>query len=240
MFFHELACFSNSFINSVSSGYRTSSSAFFIENGTAVLLISWDVNPKWINSLNSESDNSLNFSLMKYSTALTSWFVIDSISLILIASSEEKLEYIFLRVSNFSEGKWFNCVIELLQSAIKYSISTWIRNLINDDSEKYLKDNPKVYDFFYNLLEKKKNEDFLSAYKIFVNSDNYSLNFNNFKMPTLIMTGENEVGSTPQMSEKISKEIKGSILYIIKNAKHGATIEQSDDVNKKLNKFLFS
>ena len=54
------------------------------------------------------------------------------------------------------------------------------------------------------------------------------------------MTGENEVGSTPQMSEKISKEIKDSILYIIKKAKHGATIEQSDDVNKKLNKFLFS
>ena len=137
MFFHELACFSNSFINSVSSGYSTSSSAFFIENGTAVLLISWDVNPKWINSLNSESDNSSNFSLMKYSTALTSWFVIDSISLILIASSEEKLEYIFLSVSNFFEVKWFNCVIELLQSAMKYSISTWIRNLINDDSEKY-------------------------------------------------------------------------------------------------------
>ena len=84
-------------------------------------------------------------------------------------------------------------------------------------SESYLKNNPQVYNFFYNLLEKKKNKDFLSAYKIFVNSDNYSLNFNNFKMPTLIMTGENEVGSTPEMSEEISKEIKGSILYIIKN-----------------------
>ena len=52
--------------------------------------MSWDVNPKWINSLNSERDKSSNFSLIKYSTALTSWLVIDSISLILIASSEEK------------------------------------------------------------------------------------------------------------------------------------------------------
>ena len=58
-------------------------------------------------------------------------------------------------------------------------------------------------------------------------------------MPSLIMTGENEVGSTPLMSERISNEIKDSYLYIIKNAKHGATIEQSDIVNKKLNKFLF-
>ena len=106
-------------------------------------------------------------------------------------------------------------------------------------SEKYLKDNPKVYDFFYNLLEKKKNEDFLPAYKIFVNSDNYQINYSNFNIQTLIMTGENEVGSTPLMSEGISKEIKNSSLYLIKNAKHGATIEQAETVNKKIYKFLF-
>ena len=58
-------------------------------------------------------------------------------------------------------------------------------------------------------------------------------------MPTLIMTGENEVGSTPLMSEGISKEIKNSDLYIIKDAKHGATIEQSKVVNEKISKFLF-
>ena len=106
-------------------------------------------------------------------------------------------------------------------------------------SENYLKNNPQVYDFFYNLLEKKDDQNFLPAYKIFVNSDKYPINYSNFKMPTLIMTGENEVGSTPFMSEGISKEIKNSNLFIIKNAKHGATIEQADVVNEKLNKFLF-
>ena len=106
-------------------------------------------------------------------------------------------------------------------------------------SEKYLDDNPQVYDFFYNLLENKKNEDFLPAYKIFVNSENYQINYSNFNIPTLVMTGENEVGSTPLMSEGISKEIKNSDLYIIRNAKHGATIEQAETVNKKIYKFLF-
>ena len=106
-------------------------------------------------------------------------------------------------------------------------------------SEKYLNDNPQVYDFFYNLLEKKNNEDFLPAYKIFVNSDNYQINYKNFNMPTLVMTGENEVGSTPLMSKGISKEIKNSNLYLIKNAKHGATIEQADAVNKEIYRFLF-
>ena len=106
-------------------------------------------------------------------------------------------------------------------------------------SESYLDNHPDVYDFFYNLLERKKNEDFLPAYKIFVNSDKYLINYSNFNMPSLIMTGENEIGSTPLMSEGISKEIKNSNLFIIKNAKHGATIEQSNIVNEKLNKFLF-
>ena len=106
-------------------------------------------------------------------------------------------------------------------------------------SEKYLDDNPQVYDFFYNLLENKKNEDFLPAYKIFVNSENYQINYSNFNIPTLVMTGENEVGSTPLMSEGISKEIKNSDLYIIRNAKHGATIEQAETVNKKIYQFLF-
>lgn len=106
-------------------------------------------------------------------------------------------------------------------------------------SESYLDNHPDVYDFFYNLLERKKNEDFLPAYKIFVNSDKYLINYSNFNMPSLIMTGENEIGSTPLMSEGISKEIKNSNLFIIKNAKHGATIEQSNVVNEKLNKFLF-
>ena len=112
------------------------------------------------------------------------------------------------------------------------SINRWF-------SESYLNNHPQVYDFFYNLLERKKDKDFLPAYKVFVNSDQYHINYTNFKMPTLIMTGENEVGSTPLMSEGISKEIKNSDLYIIKNAKHGATVEQSDIVNEKLNKFLF-
>ena len=35
------------------------------------------------------------------------------------------------------------------------------------------------------------------------------------------------------------KEIKNSDLYIIKDAKHGATIEQSKVVNEKIHKFLF-
>ena len=107
-------------------------------------------------------------------------------------------------------------------------------------SEEYLKKNPKVYDFFFKLLENKNNKDFIPAYKVFVESDKKILNLSQFNMPTLLMTGENEIGSTPKMSKDLHKDIKNSVLYIIKDAKHGATIEKADDVNDQLTKFLFS
>ena len=146
--------------------------------------------------------------------------------LVLIGSvykrSEKQIEIVKNRFSEAVNGK----------SITIDSIKRWF-------SEEYLNNNSHVYDFFYNLLEKKKNEDFLPAYKIFVNSDNYNINYSNFNMPTLVMTGENEIGSTPLMSKGISEEIKNSSLYLIKNAKHGATIEQAETVNKKIDKFLF-
>jgi len=117
-------------------------------------------------------------------------------------------------------------------------------NITNDSIKRwftkpYLKDNPNVYDFFFKLLEKKKNSDFLPAYKVFVESDNEKLDFSNFTMPTLIMTGEHEIGSTPKMSKDLQKEINNSSLCIIKNAKHGVTMEKSEKVNKQILNFLF-
>ena len=90
-----------------------------------------------------------------------------------------------------------------------------------------MKNNPDVYNYFLNILQGNKSEDFLPAYKLFVESDNYTLDFSNFNMPTLIMTGENEVGSTPDMSKMLHQEIKNSKLYIIPKAKHMATFEKS-------------
>ena len=180
-----------------------------------------------INELKLEKINVVGFSIgaliaqhftQKYYAKINKLVLIGSV----YKRSEKEIETVQNRYRDTVNGK----------SITIDSIKRWF-------SESYLNNNPKIYDFFYNLLEKKKNEDFLPAYKIFVNSDNYQINYNNFNIPTLVMTGENEVGSTPLMSEGISKEIKNSDLYIIRNAKHGATIEQAETVNKKIYKFLF-
>ena len=78
----------------------------------------------------------------------------------------------------------------------------------------------------------------MPAYKLFINADNYNLDFSNIKMPTLIMTGENEIGSTPEMSKKLHKKLNNSQLFIIPKAKHMASYEESEVVNKKLYQFI--
>ena len=105
-------------------------------------------------------------------------------------------------------------------------------------TKEYLDKHPKTKEFFLSLLGKKNNEDFLPAYKVFVEADKYSLNLNKLLMPTLIMTGENEVGSTPEMSKMLHQEIKNSKLFIIPKAKHMATFEKDDLVNKIIFKFI--
>ena len=134
--------------------------------------------------------------------------------------------------------------VEQINQVKKRYISTLEGKSITNDSinrwfnPEYLKNNPDVYNYFLNILQGEKNEDFLPAYKLFVESDNYALDFSNFNMPTLIMTGENEIGSTPEMSKKLHQEINNSKLYIIPNAKHMATFERADLVNIEIDKFI--
>jgi len=145
--------------------------------------------------------------------------------LVIIASvfkrSEEQIEKVKNRYKKICEGK----------SITKNSIHRWF-------SQKYLEQNPDVYDYFFDILNKKKDENFLPAYKLFVESDSYNIDFSSIDIPTLIMTGKNEVGSTPEMSTKLHQEIPNSELYIIPNAKHMATFEQDRLVNSKIYSFI--
>jgi pimeloyl-ACP methyl ester carboxylesterase len=48
------------------------------------------------------------------------------------------------------------------------------------------------------------------------------------------MTGEGDVGSTPEMSDNLSKKIKNSEVKIIPVGKHLCSIECSYDVNNAI------
>ncbi|PPR46598.1 MAG: 3-oxoadipate enol-lactonase 2 [Alphaproteobacteria bacterium MarineAlpha5_Bin9] len=105
-------------------------------------------------------------------------------------------------------------------------------------NQEYLEANPSVYNYFLKILNQNNSKDFLSAYKLFVESDKYKINFSNIKIPTLIMTGKNDIGSTTEMSYKLSEKINKSTVYIVKNTKHMASYEKKDIVNDKILQFI--
>ena len=106
-------------------------------------------------------------------------------------------------------------------------------------TDKYLENNPDTYDKISSILSSNNMANFIKVYELFVNHKNDE-DFEKITVNTLIMTGENDIGSTIEMSQELNKIIKNSQLKIIKNGKHLCGIECADDVNLTIKNFIDS
>jgi pimeloyl-ACP methyl ester carboxylesterase len=104
-------------------------------------------------------------------------------------------------------------------------------------TDKYLKKNPDTYERINSILKKNNIENFLKVYKLFVFHKNDEI-FENIKVNTLVMTGENDIGSTVSMSKKLCEVISNSQLKVVKNGKHLCSIECADEVNMVIKNFI--
>ena len=104
-------------------------------------------------------------------------------------------------------------------------------------TDNYLEKNPNIYEKISSILEGNNMENFLKVYELFVFHKNDE-NFRNIKVNTLIMTGENDIGSTVEMSKNLSNVIENSQLKVIKNGKHLCGIECADEVNMTIKNFI--
>ena len=112
----------------------------------------------------------------------------------------------------------------------KQALNRWF----TDD---YLKNNSNTYEKIISILDQNNMQNFLRVYELFVNN-NDNEEFHKILSETLVITGEGDIGSTPEMSKKLSKVIKNSILKVIPKGKHLCSIECSDDVNNEINKLI--
>ena len=69
-------------------------------------------------------------------------------------------------------------------------------------------------------------------------NEDYTKQLENIKTKTLVMTGENDIGSTPEMSKNLSKKIANSKVKIVSNGKHLCSIECADDVNNAIQEHI--
>jgi pimeloyl-ACP methyl ester carboxylesterase len=88
------------------------------------------------------------------------------------------------------------------------------------------------------MLEKTNHETWLKVYKLFVHHEDNDMDIKQIKANTLVVTGSDDIGSKPKMSEKISKVIQGSKFKIIKNGRHLCNIECEENFNVTIREFI--
>ncbi len=116
------------------------------------------------------------------------------------------------------------------KSLSKQALKRWF-------TDEYLEKNPNTYKKISSILEQNSMENFLKIYELFVNHKDDE-QFEKIKTKTLIMTGEGDIGSTPEMSINLSKVINNSNVKIISKGKHLCSMECADDVNMSIKKHI--
>ncbi len=105
-------------------------------------------------------------------------------------------------------------------------------------SNDFTKKNPNIYKKIYSILDQNNPKSFLKCYDFFVNFKDDDDIINKIKANTLILTGENDVGSTPEMTQRLSKQIKNCKTRIIKEGKHLCNIERAEIFNITIKEFI--
>ncbi|MBN8629287.1 MAG: alpha/beta fold hydrolase [Rhodobacterales bacterium] len=78
---------------------------------------------------------------------------------------------------------------------------------------------------------------YMAAYRVLARSD-LAADLHRIATPTLVMTGEDDVGSTARMARLMHDEIKGSRLVILPRLRHSILLEAPDTVARHLGELL--
>ncbi len=149
----------------------------------------------------------------------------------------DKLESLTLLCSVFKRSKDQQQIVNDRFELAKKSNSLSKQAMKRWFTDDYLNKNPKTYDKITSILDKNNMSNFLKVYQLFVeHKDNEE--FNKIKTKTLVVTGERDEGSTPEMSKNLSAVIKNSSLIIVPKGKHLCSIECTDDVNNAIKKII--
>jgi len=80
---------------------------------------------------------------------------------------------------------------------------------------------------------------YLTAYRVFVNADDeIGDGLNQVTCPTLVLTGELDSGSTPQIAQRMITDLKTGQLIVFEGLRHMAPVEDPDRINTALLSFL--
>ena len=149
----------------------------------------------------------------------------------------ERLESLTLLCSIFQRNQEQQQIVKDRFELAKKSNTLSKQALKRWFTDDYLENNPNTYEKICLMLEENNMENFLKVYQLFVNHEDKE-KFENINTKTLVMTGEGDIGSTPEMSKNLSNIINNSEVKIISKGKHLCSIECADDVNMAIKKHI--
>jgi proline-specific peptidase len=117
-------------------------------------------------------------------------------------------------------------------ATINAAISRWF-------NDSFYHQHPEIIKSVKNRLETNDPKSYLKAYTVFATADQELWEkLDQISCPTLIITGENDIGSSPEMAQQMKGKIKSSELIIVPSIRHMLPIEGKEAVNKALQTFV--
>ena len=106
-------------------------------------------------------------------------------------------------------------------------------------SPAFLAGQPEQAQEIHHRMLDNDDESFLAAYAIFASGDKeLEGRIGRIACPTLVMTGEDDTGSTPSMAWRMAREIPNARVAIIPGGLHMMPMELAQEVNREIDRFL--
>ena len=105
-------------------------------------------------------------------------------------------------------------------------------------SLEFLSNNPAVERQITERLRGNDPARFLECYELLANAEEHHLDYAALTMPTLILTGDGDSGSTPRMAHGMSRAIPNARAEIIQGARHLGIIENHGAFSAAIQRFL--
>lgn len=103
-------------------------------------------------------------------------------------------------------------------------------------TERFRAEHPELVEAELAIVSRVDHSAYAAAYEVLVETDQLD-RAHEVGIPTLIATGEGDLGSTPAMSEKLAASIAGSRLVIVPELKHYMHIEDAAGIARLVDDF---
>jgi pimeloyl-ACP methyl ester carboxylesterase len=118
------------------------------------------------------------------------------------------------------------------QAIIAAALSRWF-------SQEFAAEFPVVIEGYERMLRNNAAGSFLAAYQCFATGDQQLVGMvSGIRCPTMVMTGELDGGSTPDMARNLAATIPSARCFLIPQGRHMMPVERPDEVNSVLRRFL--